>query len=97
MFIEMLTTDATMTAPLKSVDSTASVADLMQDIGRRARKAARVLAIGTGTTEGSRRCWRWLQAIRAHAREIIAANEADVADAKAAGHCRLVPRSPDPE
>ena len=34
-----------MTATLKSVDTNASVADLMQDLGRRARKAARVLAL----------------------------------------------------
>ena len=34
-----------MTAPLKSVDPADSVAALMQDIGQRARKAARALAL----------------------------------------------------
>ena len=73
-----------MTAPLKSVESTASVADLMQDIGRKARKAARVLALAPAPQK-KQALLAMAQAIRASAREIIAANEADVTDAKAAG------------
>jgi glutamate-5-semialdehyde dehydrogenase len=80
----MLIADTTMTAPLKSVDPAASVADLMQDIGRRARKAARVLALAPAPQK-EQALLAMAQAIRASAGEIIAANEADVADAKAAG------------
>lgn len=73
-----------MTAPLKSVDSAASVADLMQDIGRKARKAARVLALAPAQQK-EQALLAMAEAIRANAREIIATNEADVAEAKAAG------------
>ena len=73
-----------MTAPLKSVESTASVADLMQDIGRRARKASRVLALAPAPQK-EQALLAMAKAIRASAREIITANEADVTDAKAAG------------
>lgn len=73
-----------MTAPLKSVDTTASVADLMQDLGRRARKAARVLALAPARQK-EEALLAMATAIRVRAGEIIAANEADVADAKAAG------------
>ncbi len=72
-----------MTAPLKSVDSTSSVADLMQDIGRRARKAARVLALAPAPQK-EQALLAMAKAIRTSTREIIAANEGDVADAKAA-------------
>ena len=72
-----------MTAPLKSVDPAASVADLMQDIGRRARKAARVLALAPAPQK-EQALLAMAEAIRANAREIIAANEADLTDAKAA-------------
>jgi glutamate-5-semialdehyde dehydrogenase len=74
----------TMTAPLKSVDSAASVASLMQDIGRRARKAARVLALAP-SAQKDEALRAMAKAVRAATPEIIAANEADVADAKAAG------------
>ncbi|MFZ5690860.1 MAG: glutamate-5-semialdehyde dehydrogenase [Pseudomonadota bacterium] len=73
-----------MTAPLKSVDTTASVATLMQDIGQRARKAARILALAPATQK-DKALRAMAKAIRAAAPDILAANEADVADAKAAG------------
>jgi len=73
-----------MTAPLKSVDSTDTVAALMQDLGRRARKAARTLALAP-SAQKDKALHAMADAIRATTTEIIAANEADVADAKAAG------------
>jgi glutamate-5-semialdehyde dehydrogenase len=73
-----------MTAPLKSVDTTASVADLMQDIGVRARKAARALALAPAVQK-DKALRAMAKAIRAATAEILTANEADVADAKAAG------------
>jgi glutamate-5-semialdehyde dehydrogenase len=74
----------TMTAPLKSVDSTASVASLMQDIGRRARKAARALALAP-SEQKDKALHAMAKAIRAAEADILAANEGDVTDAKAAG------------
>ncbi len=73
-----------MTATLKSVDTNASVADLMQDLGRRARKAARALALAPAPQK-EEALLAMARAIRNRAGEIIAANEADVVDAKAAG------------
>jgi glutamate-5-semialdehyde dehydrogenase len=73
-----------MTAPLKSVDSTASVAGLMQDIGLRARKAARVLALAPAAQK-DKALVAMAKAIRATAPEILAANADDVADARNAG------------
>jgi glutamate-5-semialdehyde dehydrogenase len=73
-----------MTAPLKSVDSTASVASLMQDIGQRARKAARALALAPREQKDAA-LHAMAKAIRAATPEILAANEGDVAEAKAAG------------
>ena len=73
-----------MTAPLKSVDSTASVASLMQDIGRRGRKAARALALAPREQKDAA-LHAMAKAIRTATPEILAANEGDVADAKATG------------
>jgi len=73
-----------MTAPLKSVDSTDTVAALMQDLGRRAREAARTLALAP-SAQKDKALHAMADAIRATTTEILAANEADVADAKAAG------------
>ena len=76
-----------MAAPLKTVDSKsdhASIAALMQDMGTRARKAARILALAPAAQKA-----RALQAmtdeIRKASAAILAANAADVADAEAAG------------
>jgi len=73
-----------MNAPLKSVDSTPSVATLMQDIGLRARKAARALALAPAAQK-DKALHAMAEAIRAAAPEILAANEGDVAEARAAG------------
>lgn len=73
-----------MTAPLKTIDPASSVTGLMQDIGQRARKAARALALAP-STQKDKALLAMAKAIRAAAPEILAANESDVADAKAAG------------
>jgi glutamate-5-semialdehyde dehydrogenase len=73
-----------MTAPLKSVDPASSVAGLMQDIGRRARKAARALALAPAAQK-DKALRAMAKAIRAAAPEILSANEADVAEASSAG------------
>ncbi len=73
-----------MTAPLKSVDSADTVASLMQDIGQRARKAARVLALAP-SAQKDKALRAMAEAIRAAEPQILAANEGDVADAKVAG------------
>jgi len=73
-----------MTAPLKAIDTTASVTDLMQDIGRKARAAAHVLALAPAPQKDAA-LRAMAKAIRAVSADIIAANEADVAEAKAAG------------
>lgn len=73
-----------MTAPLKTVDPAASVAALMQDIGRRARKAGRALALAP-SAQKDKALLAMAKAIRAATAEILAANQGDVADAKSAG------------
>ena len=73
-----------MTAPLKSVETTASVASLMQDIGLRARKAARALALAP-SAQKDKALHAMAKAIRAAMPDILAANESDVTEARAAG------------
>ncbi|MGD9924878.1 MAG: glutamate-5-semialdehyde dehydrogenase [Pseudorhodoplanes sp.] len=73
-----------MTASLKTVDSTSSVSGLMQDIGRRARKAARALGLAPALQK-EKALFAMAKAIRATSREILAANEDDVTEARAAG------------
>jgi glutamate-5-semialdehyde dehydrogenase len=73
-----------MTAPLKSVDTSAPVTGLMQDIGLRARKAARTLALAPAAQK-DKALIAMAKAIRATTREILVANAEDVADAREAG------------
>jgi len=73
-----------MTAPLKSLDSADTVISLMRDLGLRARKAARALALAPAAQK-DKALRAMAKAIRAATPEILAANESDVADAKAAG------------
>src|SRR5688572_5503563 len=72
-----------MTAPLKSVDPASSIAGLMQDIGQRARKAARALALAPAAQK-DKALLAMAKAIRAAASEILSANADDVADANKA-------------
>jgi glutamate-5-semialdehyde dehydrogenase len=73
-----------MTAPLKTVESTTDIAALMQDIGRRAKAAARVLALAPAARKDTALA-AMAEAIRARTPDILAANAQDVAEAKASG------------
>jgi len=74
----------TMTAPLEAIDDLENLAGPMGDIGRRARGAARALALAAGTQKDAALAAMG-QAIRGRANDILAANRDDVADARAAG------------
>jgi glutamate-5-semialdehyde dehydrogenase len=76
--------DYAMTAPLKTVESTTDVAGLMHDIGRRAKAAARTLALA-GTAQKDDALTAMAAAIRTHKAAILAANAQDLAEAKASG------------
>ena len=73
-----------MTAPLKTVESTTDIAALMQGIGRRAKTAARVLALAPAARKDTALA-AMAEAIRTRTADILAANAQDVADAKASG------------
>src|SRR5437764_3618736 len=72
-----------MTAPLKSIEGT-SIAAAMADFGRRAKGAARTLALSS-TAQRDKALTAMARAIRASEAGILAANAEDVAEAKAAG------------
>ncbi len=72
-----------MTAPLKSIEGT-SIADAMADIGRRARTAARILALSPAARRDAALA-AMAQSVRASEAGILAANAEDVAEAKASG------------
>jgi glutamate-5-semialdehyde dehydrogenase len=79
-----------MSAPLKVLDSAkdldgaADLAALMTDLGAGARRAARVLALAPSAQKDAALA-AMAAAIRASAKEILAANAEDVAEAKANG------------
>jgi glutamate-5-semialdehyde dehydrogenase len=73
-----------MTAPLKTIEGTGDIAATMREIGRRARAAARVLALAS-TAQKDRALTAMAAAIRADKNAILAANAEDVADGKAGG------------
>jgi glutamate-5-semialdehyde dehydrogenase len=73
-----------MTAPLKSIGETGDIDVLMADIGRRARAAARVLALAP-TEQKDRALAGMAAAIRAESSRILAANSEDLAEARASG------------
>jgi glutamate-5-semialdehyde dehydrogenase len=72
-----------MTAPLKSIEGS-GVTAAMADIGRRAKAAARILALAPAA-QRDRALTAMAQAIRASAAGILAANAEDVAEAKSNG------------
>ena len=76
--------------PPASAEAPPDIAAAMLDIGRRAKAAARVLALAP-TEQKNRALGAMAEAIRAAA-AILAANAEDVADGRAAGPDRLVPR-----
>src|SRR6185436_11830466 len=72
-----------MTAPLKSIEGS-GIAAAMADIGRRAKSAARVLALSPAV-QRDKALAAMAQAIRDSAAGILAANAEDLAEAKASG------------
>jgi glutamate-5-semialdehyde dehydrogenase len=73
-----------MSAPLKTVENTSDISDLLHAIGERARRAARSLALATTAVKNAALA-AMSAAIRERHREIMSANQQDLADAKAAG------------
>ena len=73
---------AIMTAPLKSIES--DIATTMREIGRRAKAAARVLALAPAAQKDQALA-AMAEAIRARKAQILAANAEDVAHAKRSG------------
>jgi glutamate-5-semialdehyde dehydrogenase len=73
-----------MTVPLKAIEAKSEINATMRDIGRRARAAARVLALAT-SAQKNKALAAMANAIRAASPKILAANAEDVADAKAQG------------
>jgi len=73
-----------MAAPLKTIEGTGDIAGMMAEIGRRARSAARVLALAPAEQK-NRALAAMAEAIRAEQATILAANAEDVADARASG------------
>src|SRR5260370_5140576 len=75
--------DFAMTAPLKTVEASTVVA-VMRETGRRAKSAARALALAP-TAQKDKALAAMAEAIRAHQAHILSANADDMAEAKAAG------------
>jgi glutamate-5-semialdehyde dehydrogenase len=73
-----------MTAPLKTVEAPGDIAAVMRDIGRRAKSAARVLALAP-PADKARALVARADAVRAARATILAANAEDIAEARAGG------------
>ena len=73
-----------MTAPLKTVDAPGDIATVMRDIGRRAKSAARVLALAP-PADKTRALGVMADAVRAARATILAANAEDIAEARTGG------------
>jgi glutamate-5-semialdehyde dehydrogenase len=73
-----------MTAPLKSIEGTGDIAAAMAEIGRRARAAARILALAPAAQK-NRALAAMAAAVRAQAVRILAANAEDLAEARKGG------------
>jgi glutamate-5-semialdehyde dehydrogenase len=73
-----------MTAPLKTIEGSGDVAHTMRELGRRAREAARALALAPAAAKDAALA-AMAATIRARKADILAANGEDVADAKAQG------------
>jgi glutamate-5-semialdehyde dehydrogenase len=79
-----LTDIATMSAPLKSIEGTGDIAAAMSEIGRRARAAARVLALAP-TAQKNCALELMAAAVQAQKSGILAANAEDLSEARSAG------------
>ena len=73
-----------MTAPLKSIEGSGDIAGVMGEIGRRARAAARVLALAPAEQK-NRALELMAAAVRTQVSSILAANVEDAEEARAAG------------
>ncbi len=73
-----------MTAPLKSIEGTGDIAAAMAEIGRRARAAARAMALAA-PVQKDEALRAMAAALKSHQETILAANADDVAEARAAG------------
>ena len=73
-----------MSAPLKSIEGSGDIAAAMGEIGRRARAAARALALAPAAQK-NRALGAMAAAVRAQVSVILAANAEDLAEARAAG------------
>jgi glutamate-5-semialdehyde dehydrogenase len=73
-----------MATPLKTIEGSPDIAAVMRDIGRRAKAAARTLALAP-TGQKDRALAAMAVAIRAGQADILAANAEDVAEAKGGG------------
>jgi glutamate-5-semialdehyde dehydrogenase len=73
-----------MSAPLKSIEGTGDLAAAMREIGRRARAAARALALASGSQK-DRALELMAGAVRAAKSGILAANAEDLAEARHSG------------
>jgi glutamate-5-semialdehyde dehydrogenase len=73
-----------MNVPLKSIDGAADIAGLMNDLGRRARAAARTLALAPAMQKDAALA-AMATALRSQAPAILAANAEDVTEAKTRG------------
>ena len=73
-----------MTAPLKTVEAPGDIATVMRDIGSRAKRAARALALAT-PADKARALAAMAAAVRAARATILAANAEDIAEARAGG------------
>jgi glutamate-5-semialdehyde dehydrogenase len=73
-----------MTAPFKTIESTTSCAGMMHDLGRRAKQAARALAL-TATPRKDEALAAMADECRARRWDILAANVEDLAEAKGSG------------
>src|ERR1700759_768626 len=76
--------ESAMTASLKAVDSGAELPALMADLAAQARAAARTLSLAPAEQK-NRALDAMEHAIRAQATAILAANDEDVAEARAGG------------
>ena len=73
-----------MTAPLKTIEPASDIASLMHGIGRRARSAARILALAPAQQK-NQALSAMAKSIRVAKAEILDANRKDLADAKSTG------------
>jgi glutamate-5-semialdehyde dehydrogenase len=73
-----------MAAPLKSVEGTLEFGERIRELGRRAKRASRVLALAPSEQKDAA-LTIMADALRAQQREILVANAQDLAEARASG------------